>query len=175
MWLLLLPDLYLYFQKQDIYYFALSSFIILYLCSIIKSSKYLFLFFPFFFIIPAYLYYISIYNTNINEQILSITLETNYQEAINFIGYKLFFYLILWFIWCIGCIHFFYKNYKSPLIWNHRSRLWVFITGTLYFTLTYALNLNLDIQADEFIPVQKMIFQLKKKICIFKILKKLIL
>lgn len=172
MWLLLLPDLYLYFQKQDIYYFALSSFIILYLCSIIKSSKYLFLFFPFFFIIPAYLYYISIYNTNINEQILSITLETNYQEAINFIGYKLFFYLILWFIWCIGCIHFFYKNYKSPLIWNHRSRLWVFITGTLYFTLTYALNLNLDIQADEFIPVQKNDFPTEEKNMYIQDLKK---
>ena len=151
MWLLLLPDLYLSFKAKDLYYLALSLFFIFYFFSIIKSSKYIFLFFPFFFIIPAYLYYISIYQTNINEQILSIILETDYQEAIAFIGDKLFIYLFIWVIWCVGCLKIFYKNYKSPLIWNHRSRLWVFITGTLYFTLTFALNLNLDAQAEEFI------------------------
>lgn len=172
MWLLLLPDLYLYFKEGDLYYLSLSLFLIIYLYSIIKTSKYIFLFSPFFFIIPAYLYYISLYHTTINEQILSITLETNYQEAINFIGYKLYFYLILWFIWCIGCIRFFYKNYKSPLIWNHRSRLWVFITGTLYFTLTYALNLNLDVQTDEFIPIQKNDFPAEDKNMYIQDLKK---
>lgn len=163
MWLLLLPDLYLSFKVRDLYYLALSLFFIFYFFSIIKSSKYIFLFFPFFFIIPAYLYYISIYQTNINEQILSIILETDYQEAIAFVGNKLFIYLIFWIIWCIGCLKLFYKNYKSPLIWNHRSRLWVLIIGTLYFTLIYALNLNLDAQAEEFIPIQKDNFLTEEK------------
>lgn len=163
MWLLLLPDLYLSFKAKDLYYLALSLFFIFYFFSIIKSSKYIFLFFPFFFIIPAYLYYISIYQTNINEQILSIILETDYQEAIAFIGDKLFIYLFIWVIWCVGCLKIFYKNYKSPLIWNHRSRLWVFITGTLYFTLTFALNLNLDAQAEEFIPIPKDNFLTEEK------------
>ncbi|MDM1246087.1 sulfatase-like hydrolase/transferase [Acinetobacter sp. R933-2] len=163
MWLLLLPDLYLSFKVRDLYYLALSLFFIFYFFSIIKSSKYIFLFFPFFFIIPAYLYYISIYQTNINEQILSIILETDYQEAIAFFGNKLFIYLIFWIIWCIGCLKLFYKNYKSPLIWNHRSRLWVLIIGTLYFTLIYALNLNLDAQAEEFIPIQRDNFLTKEK------------
>lgn len=172
MWLLLLPDLYLFFKQKDLYYLVLSFFLIIYLFSIIKSSKYIFLFSPFFIVVPFYLYYISIYHTSINEQILSIILETNYQEAINFIGYKLFFYLILWLIWCIGCLYLFYKNYKSPLIWKHRSRLWVFITGTLYFTLTYAINLNLDAQAEEFIPIQKNDFPMEKSNIYIQDLKK---
>ncbi|RZG88402.1 DUF1705 domain-containing protein [Acinetobacter sp. WCHAc060033] len=163
MWLLLLPDLYLYISQHNIKVLALSIFVIIYLCAILKSNKYLFLFAPFFLFIPVYLYYISIYQTNINEQILSIVLETDYQEAIAFIGNKLFIYLVFWIIWCIGCLKLFYKNYKSPLIWNHRSRLWVLITGTLYFILTYALNLNLDAQAEEFLPIQKDSFLTEEK------------
>lgn len=158
MWLfglLLLPDVYLYYYNHNIQYLALSLFLVIYLCAIIKSTKYIFSFLPFFLIIPAYLYYISIYKTNINEQILSVILETDYQEAISFIGYKLFFYLILWFLWCVFCIYFFYKNYKSPVIWKHRSRLWIIIVGTLYFSLTYAINVNFEYQSNDMISVPK--------------------
>jgi len=173
MWLLLLPDLYLSFKERDLYYLALSIFLIFYFFSIIKSSKYIFLFFPFFFIIPAYLYYISIYQTNINEQVLSIILETDYQEAIAFIGYKLFLYLVFWIVWCIGCLKFFYKNYKSPLIWNHRSRLWVFITGTLYFIIIYLINSNLDNQSKKIIQIQQSNFLVEEENRYFQDLKKI--
>ena len=39
----------------------------------------------------------------------------------------------------------------------------MFITGTLYFTLTFALNLNLDAQAEEFIPIPKDNFLTEEK------------
>ncbi|WP_151760466.1 phosphoethanolamine transferase [Acinetobacter junii] len=146
MWLLLLPDLYLYRWQQDIEILALSIFIILYLCALLKSNKYLFLFTPFFFVLPVYLYYISIYHTHINEQILSIVLETNYQEAINFFGSKLFGYLVIWLFWCIGCLFYLYKCYKKPRVWSHRSRWWVLIAGTLYAIFTYIAYFNLEYQ-----------------------------
>lgn len=173
MWLLLLPDFYLYFKLRDLYYLVLSFFLFIYLFSIIKSSKYIFLLSPFFIAVPFYLYYISIYHTHINEQILSIILETDYQEAIDFIGYKIFIYLFFLLIWCLGCIHFFYKHYKSPLIWNHRSRLWVLVAGTLYFTLTYIVNLNLETQAERIISApQKNDFLAEEENIYLKDLKK---
>ena len=146
MWLLLLPDLYLYRWQQNIEVLALSIFVILYLCAILKSNKYLFLFSPFFFVIPFYLYYISIYHTHISEQILSIVLETNYQEAANFVGYKLFGYLAIWLFWCIGCLFYLYKSYKNPRVWSHRSRWWVLIAGTLYSIFIYIAYFNLERQ-----------------------------
>lgn len=137
---LFIPDLYLYFYHQNLHLILMSFFVLTYLFSCLKSTKYLFLFLPFLILVPAYLYYIAIYHTGINEQILSIVIETDTQEAIQFLGRKLYLYLFIylfWFAWCFYCC---YKNYKSPVVWSHWSRYLVFILGTIYLSLGYYLN-----------------------------------
>ena len=83
---ILIPDIYLFFHHQNFYLILMSLFVFIYLYSIFKSTKYLFVFFPFLVLIVPYLYYISIYKTAISEQVLSVILETNIQEAGGFLG-----------------------------------------------------------------------------------------
>ena len=92
MFVLLIPDIYFLFETWNIYFFCLSLFCLIYIFSIIKTTKYIFLLLPVFILVPLYLYYISIYNVPINEQVLSIVLETDFQEALYFIGYKVLWY-----------------------------------------------------------------------------------
>lgn len=137
---LLLPDLYLFFYHQNINLILMSFWVLVYFFAVLKATKYLFLFFPFFLLIPAYVYYISIYHVGINEQILSIVVETDIQEARQFLGGELYVYLIVylfWFVWCLWCC---YKHYKSPVIWRHWSRYLILVLGTVYFSLGYYLN-----------------------------------
>lgn len=98
---LLIPDLYLLSISLDFYLFCLSLFCLIYLLSIIKTTKYLFILFPIFLLIPFYVYYISIYHVTINEQILSIVLETDLQEAWNFIGYNVYIYICICILVCV--------------------------------------------------------------------------
>lgn len=137
---ILLPDLYLLYFHQNIQIFLMSICLLAYIYSFFKSTKYLFILLPFFIPIPAYLYYISIYHVGINEQILSIILETDFQEAIQFLGGKIYLYLtlyLLWFTWCISTCH---KHYKNPKVWYHWSRYFVLILGTFYFSCGYYFN-----------------------------------
>src|SRR5690606_7187002 len=132
--------LYLFFYHQNINLILMSFWVLVYFFAVLKATKYLFLFFPFFLLIPAYVYYISIYHVGINEQILSIVVETDIQEARQFLGGELHVYLIVylfWFVWCLWCC---YKHYKSPVIWRHWSRYLILVLGTVYFSLGYYLN-----------------------------------
>lgn len=135
--LLLLPNIYLWWSSQDITILLLSICCLFLLFAFFKTTKYSFLFLPFLWIIPFYLYYISIYQTSINEQILSIVLETNFQEILSFLGEKIYNYVIYILIWNILCIYFCYKCYKCPAIWIHRSRYWVLSVFIFYFIVSY--------------------------------------
>lgn len=157
MHILILPDLYFLFN--DSYFFFLSLFFLIYFFSIIKTTKYIFILFPLFALIPLYIIYISIYQTAINEQILSIVLETNFQEAWSFIGHKIYWYIVIYIFWCIFCFYILYQSYKNPLIWEHRSRFWIIILGTLYFLTTYYLNAESDeSQQDNFLVSEQNFF-----------------
>lgn len=132
--LLLLPNVYLWWSSQDITILLLSICCLFLLLAFFKTTKYSFLLLPILFIIPFYLYYLSIYQTSINEQILSIVLETNFQEICSFLGEKIYNYII---IWNALCIYFCCKCYKHPTIWIHRSRYWVLSVFMFYFMVSY--------------------------------------
>lgn len=137
---ILIPDIYLFFHHQNFHLILMSLFVLIYLYSIFKSTKYLFVFFPFFVLIAPYFYYISIYKTAINEQVLSIILETNIQEAGGFLGGSFFLYIFICILWCVFCFYIVLKHYKKPIVWKHWSRILIFILGTLYFSIGYYLN-----------------------------------
>lgn len=137
---ILIPDIYLFFHHQNFYLILMSLFVFIYLYSIFKSTKYLFVFFPFLVLIVPYLYYISVYKTAISEQVLSIVLETNIQEAGGFLGGDFLLYIFIFILWCFFCFYVVYKHYKKPIIWNHWSRIVFFIIGTFYFSIGYYLN-----------------------------------
>lgn len=137
---LLLPDLYLFFYHQNINLILISIFVFIYLFSILKNTKFTFIFFPFLILIPLYLYYISIYHVGINEQILSILLETDIQEVLQFLGGDVYFYIFIYIVWLVYCIYISYKNYQHPKVWRHWSRYFVFFLGTLYFLTGYSFN-----------------------------------
>ncbi len=137
---LLLPDLYLFFYHQNLNLILMSFWVLVYLFAVLKTTKYSFLLFPFLALVPSYLYYISIYHVGINEQILSIVLETNFQEAIQFLGANIYIYLFAYFLWLIFCIYICYKNYYHPKVWCHWSRYLLLALGTLYFLTGYSFN-----------------------------------
>ncbi|NNP77198.1 hypothetical protein A7P54_12325 [Acinetobacter sp. Ac_3412] len=163
MFILLIPDLYFLFQNGDFYFFCLSLFCLIYIFSLIRTTKFLFLLFPIFLLIPFYLYYISIYHVSINEQVLSIVLETDFQEAWNFVGYKIYVYFCVFIFWCLFCIFILYENYKKPLIWKHRSRWWVLIVGTAYFLFSYTINAEVASQVDQSFESQQDNFLVDEK------------
>lgn len=118
----------------------MSVFVFVYLFSFFKTSQYLFVLFPFLFFIPAYIYYISIYHVEFNEQILSIVIETDIQEVLQFLGGNIYFYIFFYFSWLVYCIYICYKNYFHPIVWCHWSRYLVLVLGTLYFLIGYSFN-----------------------------------
>jgi len=138
--LLLLPNLYLWGYSQEYSSLLLSICCLFLLLAFFKTTKYSFLFLPILWIIPFYLYYISIYQTSINEHILSIVLETNFQEIWSFLGDKIYNYIILILIWNVLCIYFCYKCYKNPQIWIHRSRYWILSIFIFYFIFSYIIQ-----------------------------------
>ncbi len=147
----LLPDLYLLYFHQNVHFFLMSFFILIYIYSFFKSTKYFFLFLPFLILTPFYLYYISIYKTAINEQILSIVLETNFDETVQFLGTKVSHYIIIFFIWCFFSITWVVKHYKKPKVWSHWSRYVVLILGTTYFISGYFINEKISDEIEQVI------------------------
>ncbi|WP_441365633.1 sulfatase-like hydrolase/transferase [Acinetobacter lwoffii] len=144
MYYLLLPNFFLFYWEFNPKYLALSILLNLFIFAILKTTKYLYIFLPLLYFIPAYLYYIYLYHVPLNEQILSIILETNTQETLSFLGEKAYLYIlfnILWFFFvCFLC----YENYKKPYIWSHRSRIWILILGIFYLVLSFIFNNKFD-------------------------------
>lgn len=146
---ILLPDLYLLYFHQNVHIFLMSIFIFFYFYSILRTTKYLFLFLPFLIIIPIYLYYISIYKIAINEQIISVILETNFNEALQFLGAKVYLYILLFFIWCFYSVFWVVQHYKKPQVWSHWSRYLVLIVGVVYFFLSYYFNAKISDEIEQ--------------------------
>lgn len=146
--ILLIPDLYLFSLHQNTHSILMSAFVLIYIYSISKTTRYLFLFFPFLIIIPIYIYYISLYGVSLNEHILGIVLETNYQEALQFLGGDLYVYIGIFVIWLIVCAFIVVGSYKKPKLWTHWSRNLVLALGTIYFILGYYFNAQVNRQID---------------------------
>ena len=163
MFILLIPNLYFFFINGNLHFFIFSLITLIYLFSILKTTKYLFILFPLFFLVPLYVYYISIYGVPISEQILAIVLETDFQEAWNFIGYQIYFYIFIFLICCVGCIFVLYRNYKCPWIWSHRSRTWVFWAITLYFLIAIVANAQLVTELEENLSDEQNNFLINEK------------
>jgi|GEM_PF-6507889 len=140
MFILILPDLFFLFKNGNLYYFSLSILFFIYVFSIIKTTKYIFILLPFFILVPSYLYYIYIYHVPISEQVLTIVLETNFIEAWEFIGHKIYWYIFNSILWFVFCCYIVFRHYKNPLVWRHHSRLGFFVIGTLFFLTLYNIN-----------------------------------
>ena len=133
MWfLLLIPNFVLFLQNNNFYTFCLSILLLLLLLSIIKSTRFSFFLFPFFFVLPMLFFYIYIYRSLPSEQIFAIILESNWQEISQFLGTDLYLYVFVLLAWIFGCIYFFVKHYKQPIVWRHRSRWWIILAGIAY-------------------------------------------
>lgn len=144
--LLLIPNILLALKTQSIYNLLLSILIIFLFISIIKNTKKLIIFYPFILIIPFICYYIFYYNAPVNEQIISIILETNSQESLQFIGSRIYIYIYMLLGWIILVSFLCYRNYKFPLIWSHRSRWWVLILGNSFLLIMFILNQSTNLE-----------------------------
>ncbi|ENX24933.1 MULTISPECIES: phosphoethanolamine transferase [Acinetobacter] len=163
MFAFLIPDLYFLFKDWNFYFFFLSVFFLIYILSITKTTKYLFITLPILILIPLYIYYISIYHVSINEQVLSVVLETDFQEAWHFIGYKIYLYIFIFILWCIWCAYSVHRHYKKPLVWRHRSRWWFLIAGSIYVVFSYTINAEVANQIDQTFESQQDNFLVDEK------------
>lgn len=118
----------------------LSLFILIYIYSIFRSTKHLYLLFPFFFLVPPYLYFIYLYHSPISEQIIGIVSETNFQEACDFLGGSIWLYSLFFIIWIVLILWICCRNYKRPIIWSHRSRYWILFIGTIYIISSFLIS-----------------------------------
>lgn len=150
LFLLFIPNLLYFFYSKDLNVLLISFFINVFLISILKSSKRLILLFPFYFLTPFVLYYIYKYNTSVSEQILSVVFETNYQEAIQYIGIGFFNFLVLLLFWGSFTFYISYLNFKKPLIWTHRSRLWVLFLGSIFLICSSFFSLMFETENNTF-------------------------
>lgn len=125
--LLSLPSLYLFTKDLNTNSLLLSLAVIVYFWALVKNSRYLTVLYPLVLVVPFILFYIYFYDTSINEQVLSIILETNSQEALGFLGSHIYSYIILLLLWLLIVTALFWQNYRTPMIWHHRSRWWVLI------------------------------------------------
>ena len=103
----------------------------MYLWALFKDSRYLALLYPFALLVPFNLFYIYYYDSPINEQILSIILESNWQEALGFLGANIYLYIAVFIIWLIGVTALFWYNQRYPVRWTHRSRWWIIISVSI--------------------------------------------
>lgn len=142
LFLILLPNLYLYSKGLDLGFnnSLLNIIFIIYLYALVKDSRYLIVLYPIIVIVPFIIFYIYLYNTSVNEQILTIVLETNWQEALSFLGSNTYLYVGIVFIWIMFVTLLYWQNYQHPLRWTHRSRGWVVISISITTIITFAAN-----------------------------------
>lgn len=152
-WILLLllsaPNFYLYSKNLNIHTLLLSMIITTYLWAMIKSSRYFIVLYPFVTIVPFILFYIYFYDISINEQILSIVMETNTQEALGFLGANIYAYSIFFLVFLVGVTVLFWQNHRTPIIWTHRSRWWVVIAVSSIAIIGVVTNQVLATEIDD--------------------------
>jgi len=104
---------------------------LVYLWALFKDSRYLALLYPFTLLVPSILFYTHYYDSSVDEQILSIILESNWQEVLGFLGANIYLYVVMAVIWLIGVTVLFWYNQCYPVRWTHRSRWWVVISVSI--------------------------------------------
>lgn len=129
--LIALPSLYLYSKDLALQSLLLSALGLIYLWALVRDSRYLALLYPFTLLLPFVLFYIHYYDNPINEQILSIILESNWQEVRGFLGANIYLYIAVFIIWLIGVTALFWYNQCYPVRWTHRSRWWIIISVSI--------------------------------------------
>ena len=129
--LIALPNFYLYSKNLDSNILLISIAVFIYLYALVNDSRYLLAFYPLVIIVPFILFYIYYYDSIINEQILSIILESNWQEVRGFLGANVYLYITVFIIWLIGVTALFWYNQRYPVRWTHRSRWWVIISVSI--------------------------------------------
>lgn len=161
--LIMLPSLFLYSKNLDYNALTLSIVPIIFFWALLKNSRYLMILYPFVLIVPFILFYIHFYGSSLNEQILSIVIETNWQEALGFLGSYIYIYIGFLVIWLIGVTTLFWKNHLVPVYWNHRSRWWTIIAVNSITGITIIANYLLlspinniqSIDSNNFLATQK--------------------
>lgn len=166
-----LPSLYLYSKSLDLNLLLLSILPIIYLWAMVKNSKYLICLYPFTITVPAVIFYIRFYEASVNEQILSIILETNWQEVISFLGYRFYSYLGCFLLWSLIITALFWQNQRAPIFWTHRSRWWVIIIIGGAATIGTIANEALVIQIEDSINEPSNNFLVEEKNSILQELK----
>lgn len=129
--LIVLPNLYLYSKDFALQPLLLSTLVLMYLWALVRDSRYLALLYTFILVMPFILFYIHYYHSPINEQILSIIFESNWQEVLGFLGANIYLYVAVFIIWLIGVTALFWYNQRYPVRWTHRSRWWVIISVSI--------------------------------------------
>lgn len=160
--LMILPSFYLYSKNSDSNIFLMSIAIVIYIYALIKDSRYLLAFYPLVIIVPFILFYTHYYDNSINEQILSIVLETNWQEARSFLGAKVYLYMGLFSLWLVMVTVLFWKNNRTPVVWSHRSRWWIIVAissiGIIGLVANQVLATDIDsnfLENDSFLVDEK--------------------
>lgn len=152
LWLLsfvALPSLYLYIKNSDINIFLLSIIPIIYYWALVKDSRYLIVFYPFIVIVPFILFYIHFYDTSITEQILSIVIESNWQETLGFLGANIYWYILVVIIWLLAVSILFWCNHHRPILWEHRSRWWLVVGASSILIMTVTAHYALSMSTEE--------------------------
>jgi len=147
--LLIFPNLYLYSKDSNINTLLLSILGIIYIWAVVKSSRYLLILYPFVTIVPFVLFYVHLYESSLNEQILGIVLETDSQEALGFLGSNVYWYLGLLVVWSIVVSLLFWRNHHAPIAWEHRSRWWIILSVSIAAVIGIAANQALATQVDD--------------------------
>ena len=129
--LMALPSFYLYSKNLDSNILFISISIIIYIYALIRDSRYLLVVYPLVIIVPFILFYIYYYDSSIDEQVLGIVLETNWQEALGFLGANIHGYIAVFSIWFTAVTAVFWYNHRYPLCWTHRSRWWIIISVSI--------------------------------------------
>lgn len=136
--LLLLPNALLTYWGQQPYEILITAtLLLLSLAGCLKKVRRLWFFLPFVAILPLYLPYIIQYHTFINEHILAVLSETNWEEARGYIGYVPVWFMILGVVWLAFFVWLSQNLWRSQWTWQHRSRYWVMIATVCYVAYYY--------------------------------------
>lgn len=146
--LLVLPSVYLYSKNFALQTLLISVLTIVYLWALVKNSRYLIVLYPFIIIEPFILFYIHYYRTSINEQIISIVMESNWQEMLGFLGSNTYWYLCIFLIWSILVTVLFWQNYLISTSWTHRSRWWIITSVSIVAIIGIIANQLIANQID---------------------------
>lgn len=138
--LLMLPNVFLWYlgeQPQEV--FILTPLLFLSMAACLKKVRRLWFLLPFIALLPLYLFYITQYRTFLNENIIAVIAETNWEEAWGYIGYVSIWAMIFAVVWLGGWVWLCKKLWRSEWTWQHPSRYWVMAAMVVYLGYYYTI------------------------------------